>query len=160
YGTILLKGETIELRDVPKIIMSFFSWPFDAKYSRNERLHVLERHSFAYSRIRQCSNLNEKEKENLLNKYSQTITHDFTTKQGVNGEAIPNGNTIWLNRNFLNSNQEDEIAQTLIHEMMHCAGYNHIERRPTDRPGDNGEYYNSPPLRAELCIAGRQSDRN
>ncbi|HEY5844911.1 MAG TPA: hypothetical protein VIU87_26235 [Mycobacterium sp.] len=69
---------------------------------------------------------------------------------------------------------DEEISQTLIHEMMHCTGHRHDERRdpdpalgqscaapdPTvfDCPGDNGVYYGTPPLRAEFCIAGDQSD--
>lgn len=55
--------------------------------------------------------------------------------------------------------------------MMHCAGEGHPVRRdpppgescavpkPTfDCPFDNGPYYSCPPLQAELCIAGSQSD--
>jgi hypothetical protein len=67
---------------------------------------------------------------------------------------------------------DEEISQTLIHEMMHCAGFSHPDRRdpppgrscaapdPTlfDCPDDNGVYYGTAPLRAEFCIAGDQSD--
>ncbi len=47
--------------------------------------------------------------------------------------------------------------------MMHVAGFGHRERidppAPNpDVPYDGGSYYNSAPLRAELCIAGQQSD--
>jgi hypothetical protein len=46
---------------------------------------------------------------------------------------------------------------------MHCAGYTHPTRIDppapnADAPYDNGKYYGTPPLRAELCIAGQQSD--
>ena len=41
--------------------------------------------------------------------------------------------------------------------MMHCAGYTHPERKSSDKPFDKGKYYNSPPLRSEICIAGGQS---
>jgi hypothetical protein len=66
----------------------------------------------------------------------------------------------------------NEIAQTLVHVMMHCAGFTHPARRDPpagmscaapnpalfDCPFDNGQYYGTPPLRSELCIAGNQSD--
>jgi hypothetical protein len=53
--------------------------------------------------------------------------------------------------------------------MTHCAGFTHPDRctqaefnagtcSPVDVPGDGGDYYDSPPLRAEICIAGNQSD--
>lgn len=56
--------------------------------------------------------------------------------------------------------------------MMHCAGFTHPDRRDPppgrdcsapdpyvfDCPNDNGVYYGTPPLRAEFCIAGDQSD--
>jgi hypothetical protein len=67
---------------------------------------------------------------------------------------------------------DEEISQTLIHEMMHCAGLTHPTRvdppagkscadpppRAFDCPNDEGKYYGTPPLRAEFCIAGDQSD--
>jgi hypothetical protein len=58
---------------------------------------------------------------------------------------------------------DNEIAQTLLHVMMHCAGYTHAVRIDppalnADVPYDGGKYYGTPPLRAELCIAGQQSD--
>jgi hypothetical protein len=40
-------------------------------------------------------------------------------------------------------------------------GREHLQRtNPTivDRSGDNGRYFGTPPLRAEMCIAGDQSD--
>lgn len=56
--------------------------------------------------------------------------------------------------------------------MMHCAGFTRPVRRDPppdmncsapnpalfDCPNDNGQYYGTPPLRAEFCIAGDQSD--
>ena len=58
--------------------------------------------------------------------------------------------------------------------MMHCAGVGHpVRRRPPagmscnqpnpqlfDCPFDNGQYYGTAPLQAEMCIAGSQSDVN
>ena len=70
----------------------------------------------------------------------------------------------------------DERAQTLLNEMMHCAGFTHPDRRDPDpalgqscaAPDpdlfdcamDNGVYFGTPPLRAEICIAGSQSDQS
>lgn len=46
------------------------------------------------------------------------------------------------------------IAQTLLHEMMHVAGYAHPKRDPRkNHPCDPDDpYYSSPPLRAERCV--------
>ena len=65
-----------------------------------------------------------------------------------------------------------EIAQTLIHEMMHCSGFSHPDRRDPpegmscidpnpelfDCAFDGGRYFGTAPLRAEVCIAGAQDD--
>jgi Hemopexin len=129
-----------------------------------------ERHLFARSRIQSCGNLNNTEKNDLANAYQRNIPHFASTKPGINAET--DRTNIWVNFGNLFPQGNDEIAQTLIHEMMHVAGYSHPDRRDPpagmscaapnsaifDCPRDNGQYYGSPPLRAELCIAGRQSD--
>jgi hypothetical protein len=63
-----------------------------------------------------------------------------------------------------------EIAQTLIHEMTHCAGFSHPDRRdPPDGMSCSDpnpalfdcpfeQYFGTAPLRAEVCIGGAQSD--
>jgi hypothetical protein len=68
-----------------------------------------------------------------------------------------------LNFKKLFSLPDDEVTQILVHQMMHLAGYTHRKRHDPpgvfpDVPGDGGEYYGSTPLKAEMCIAGRQSD--
>lgn len=82
------------------------------------------------------------------------------------------GSTVNVNFGNLFPQGDTEISQTLIHEMMHCAGFSHPVRRVPpdgmscaapdpavfDCPGDNGQYYGTPALRAEFCIAGAQSD--
>lgn len=168
YGTILIKQAATEWRDVPRTVMRMYSWPFDNDYTRAQRLRVLERHTFAYSQIRQCGNLDENEKSDLLRKYTRSIHHSITNDANVNGRATVGGDQIWVNTTVLFPQGNNEIAQTLIHEMMHSAGYTHPGRRACvgrltppncDRPGDNGQYYGTAPLRAEFCIAGIQSDR-
>jgi hypothetical protein len=90
----------------------------------------------------------------------------------VNASAAVGGSTLNVNFGVLFPQGDEEIAQTLIHEMMHCAGFSHPVRRDPppgsscaapnpalfDCPNDNGVYYGTAPLRAEFCIAGDQSD--
>ncbi len=115
----------------------------------------------AYYRAKQLAGtgpLNSTETEALLGAYRRPIWHGVDTNPNNGASAIVGGNSLWINFINLFPQGDDEIAQSLIHEMMHCAGYTHPDRQASDMPGDGGAYYNSPPLRAELCIAGRQSD--
>ena len=125
----------------------------------DEAALTFERQRFAFSRINQCNNLDPNERTQLSDKYKTVIKHYSTTKPGINGESRLNGDQIWLNFQVLaqnGANTQREIAQTLIHEMMHCIGADHPARQGT--PGGGGPYYGSGPLRAELCIGGVQSD--
>jgi hypothetical protein len=87
----------------------------------------------------------------------------------ANASAFVGQNQVFVNFANLFPDGDDEIAQSLVHEMTHCAGFTHPDRcdrdefddgvcSPVDVPGDGGDYYDSPPLRAEICIAGNQSD--
>jgi hypothetical protein len=164
YGTILLKHGTAHWRDVYEYVMGIFSrFTFDAAISAEQRLRTMERHSFALSRHASCGNITRAERNQLLRAYRRSIRHGINTDPTANASAIVGGSEIWINFNNLFPQNDNEVAQTLIHEMMHCAGYSHPRRidRPApnpDVPGDNGPYYGTPPLRAELCIAGAQSD--
>jgi hypothetical protein len=81
----------------------------------------------------------------------------------LNASSFVGAQSISVNFTNLFPLGDNEIAQTLLHEMMHCAGYNHPNRidppSPNpDVPYDGGKYFGTPPLRAELCIAGQRSD--
>lgn len=131
-----------------------------------------ERYRFAFARIAACQNLNANERASLIQAFRRAISHGIETRPNVNASTTINGSRILVNFNVLFPQGVNEIAQTLIHEMMHCAGFTHPDRRaPPDRqscanpnpdvfdcPFDNGQYYGTPPLRAELCIVGNQSD--
>ncbi|MDJ0580045.1 hypothetical protein [Crocosphaera sp.] len=118
-----------------------------------------ERHRFAYGQINVCGNLSNQQKEALRIAYTRQIDHDINTTPGVNASAFVGGNQIFVNFDVLFPQGDQEIAQTLIHEMMHCAGYTHPVRMAGDTPGDGGPYYSTPPLQSEICIAGVQSDK-
>ncbi len=161
YGTVLIKAGALH-RDVPLDIMNMYSWPFDSGITRVQRLRVLERHSFAYTRIGACGNLSTEERDNLISAYQRTITHGINTDPTANASATRNGSQIDINFGNLFPLGNREIAQSLIHEMMHCAGYTHPKRidapsPSADVPGDGGPYYGTPPLQAEICIGGVQS---
>jgi hypothetical protein len=149
-------------------LMSNFT--FDTGIPFNDRLRVMQRHAFAHFRARQCSSLTSQERSDLLNAYKKAIRHSISTNPNENGSATIGGSQLWINFGNLFPLGDREIAQTLIHEMMHIAGYTHPKRcdqvtppapqvcNPIDIPGDNGGYFGTPPLRAELCINGVQSD--
>lgn len=136
----------------------FGPFTFDPEHTPEQVCTLFERHRFAVSRIGACGNLNAGERQALAQAYQRAIRHSVTTIPGINGQAIVNGSQLWINFGVLFPQGANEIAQTLIHEMMHCAGFTHPNRTPQDQPFDNGPYYSTPPLRSEICIAGNQSD--
>jgi len=137
---------------------------FDSSVSPEHRRILLERHAWAHFRAgvdRQF--LTDEERTRVRNLYFQGIAHTTEQRPNVNASAQVGGRYIAVNFNVLFPAGDDEIAQTLLHEMMHCAGYTHPKRVDppapnADTPYDNGKYYGTAPLRAELCIAGAQSD--
>jgi hypothetical protein len=173
YGTILLHHHTVEWRDVLEDAYNIFTnFTFDPAITAAQRATLLERHCFAIHRSCGCGNLQGHEHANLLQAYRRGIAHGIETRPNVNASAIVGGSQIWVNFNVLFPQGANEIAQTLVHEMMHCAGFTHPARRDPpagmscaapnpalfDCPFDNGQYYGTAPLRSELCIAGNQSD--
>jgi hypothetical protein len=148
------------------------NYTFDAAITLAQVNTLLERHRFGYSRSKVCANLSDPEKQSLRQAYFRAIQHGLETRNGVNASATIGGSHIDVNFGVLFPQGAVEIAQTLIHEMMHCAGFTHPDRRdpPTgmscrapnpaifDCPFDGGQYFGTPPLRAEICIAGNQSD--
>jgi hypothetical protein len=136
----------------------FGPFDFDPDHSAEQICTLLERHRFAFSRIGACGNLNANERQTLTQAYQRAIRHSVTTTPGINGYTYTNASQVWINFGVLFPQGANEIAQTLIHEMMHCAGFTHPDRTPSDQPFDNGPYYSTPPLRSEICIAGNQSD--
>lgn len=140
----------------------FANFTFDSDITDAQRARLLERHTWAYFQAGTCGALTAQETADVRAAYDRAIRHSTTTAN-VNGSATVGGSRLWINFNNLFPLGDDEIAQTLLHEMMHCAGYTHPARIDppapnADVPGDNGKYYGTPPLRAELCIAGQQSD--
>ncbi|KAK5044819.1 hypothetical protein LTR84_010475 [Exophiala bonariae] len=142
-------------------LLSNFS--FDDDITEAQRRKLLERHTWAFYRAGICGNIGAEEKEKVRAVYRQGIRHSATTLPGVNA-YVPdlNARHLFINFNNLFPQGDREIAQTLLHEMMHCAGYPHpahIDSGPNiDRPYDGGKYYGTAPLRSELCIDGVQSD--
>jgi hypothetical protein len=134
------------------------NYSFDTCITAGQVGALLERYRFAYYQLFACSNLSDDEKNALAAAYQKPIRNGINTTPGVNASAFVGGDQIFVNFNVLFPQGAVEIAQTLIHEMMHCAGFTHPTRQPSDRPFDGGAYYNSPPLRSEICIAGLQSD--
>lgn len=165
YGTILLQHGAAEWRDVLGDVISLCAlFSFDPPLTTAEARTLLERHCFARGQIGGCNQLNSNEKHALIQTYRRAIRHGVTNDADANASAFVGGSEILVNTGNLFPLPNAEIAQTLIHEMMHCAGYNHPNRcdpgedcTPIDVPGDNGSYYGTAPLRAEFCIAGAQS---
>jgi hypothetical protein len=133
------------------------NFKFANQISVSRRNRLLERHRFAYSRIRGCGSLKAAERAALIEAYHRPIRHGINSNRRDNSSACVGMNQIFINFAKLFPKGDQEIAQSLIHEMMHCAGYSHRKWLRTDSPMDGGTYYNSLPLQAELCIAGAQS---
>ncbi len=145
---------------------------FASDISNENRNRLIDRHTTALVSVLGCNRLSGPEKDKLLEAYRRAIHHTTLNKAGVNATAAVGGSSINVNFGVLFPQGDEEISQTLIHEMMHCAEFSHPVRRgpPAGRscsnpdpsafdcPNDNGQYYGTPPLRAEFCIAGDQSD--
>ncbi|MDJ0799843.1 MAG: hypothetical protein QNJ51_24065 [Calothrix sp. MO_167.B12] len=161
YGVALVKFP-VSLHQVPADALGIFRrFSFDATITGEQMKRLLQQHVFAVSRITNCSNLNGEQKNKLRETYRKNIKHGSTTRPGVNAFVPITGADarMRININFGNLFPlgNDEIAQTLIHEMMHCAGYDHRSRQATDVPFDGGDYYGTLPLVSEICIAGNQT---
>ncbi|MGH4011763.1 MAG: hypothetical protein ACRDTH_26985 [Pseudonocardiaceae bacterium] len=155
-----------------RVINPVSNFTFAADISVGNRNRLIARHRFALASVNACNNLSEQERGALRQAYQRRIHHTTLNQPGVNASATVGGSTINVNFGVLFPQGDREISQTLIHEMMHCAGFTHPDRRnpPAGRscsapdpnlfdcPNDNGQYYGTPPLRAEFCIAGSQSD--
>jgi len=129
---------------------------FDPDFSRAEQERILERQLFALNRVQSCNSLSPAERADANAAYRNPIR--YGREPSDNGRG-------WLGRNWLfvnlgnfanNAERNRELSQTLVHEMMHVANYSHPTR--SGSPGDNGPYYGTVPLQAELCIGGVQSD--
>lgn len=161
-GEFKINGESVEqielspIFDIGDQIGSNFT--YSSNISSQQKATLLERHRFAYGQIERCDTLTSKQKNALRIAYTRQIDHDVNTTPGVNASAFVGGNQVFVNFDVLFPQGDREIAQTLIHEMMHCAGYTHPTRTSSDIPGDGGVYYSTPPLQSEICIAGVQSD--
>ena len=139
------------------------NFTFDSGITASQRSTLLERHTWAYYRAGLCGNISVEEKGRVRQAYRKPISHSISTDPTVNASSFVGGQSLSVNFSNLFPHGDDEIAQTLLHEMMHCAGYTHPVRIDppapnADVPFDGGKYYGTPPLRAELCIAGQQSD--
>jgi hypothetical protein len=157
-------------RPLAPTTLSHFTFAGDISAENRDRL--IARHRFALSRISWCNNLTAEEKAKLNEVYQRAIHHTTLNDANANASAQVGGSQLNVNFGVLFPQGDEEISQTLIHEMMHCAGFRHPARRDPpagsscaapnpavfDCPNDNGQYYGTPPLRAEFCIAGDQSD--
>src|SRR6185436_3908670 len=99
-----------------------------------QRIRLLERHAFGYGAISACGNLSATEKTALRRAYRKNITHGVSSDAAANASSAVGGATIDVNFTNLFPLGDDEIAQTLIHEMMHSAGFTHPTRRDPPSP--------------------------
>jgi len=136
------------------LVIPHFRYDDDINDADKEKL--IERHTFVLSKIYSCKSLSPEAKEKLIESYRSNIRNSRLYDPKINGGGSAAEKRIWINFDNLR-NDDREFAQTIIHEMMHIAGYAHPKKEDSDQPGDDGQYYGSPPLQAELCIDGKQS---
>jgi F-box protein 11 len=158
YGTILFPSDRIRWRDVYADALEIFGrFKFDSEIDVEQRRRLMKAHSAAIANTR-CGALSDEEEDNLLEAYRRPVRHSIITVPDVDARAAVGGSRLWVNPRTLLSEDDDEIARTLVHLMMHCAGYTHSARIGADQPG-GGAYFGSPPLRAESCAAGERKQR-
>lgn len=164
WGVILIKKDFVRQELIHYTEVGFFGWEFDQKYSEEHKQIILRHQIRAFRSIENCVQLDEREKFNLYKVYKKKkLPYGLETSPRARASAPNPGGGISINFDFFWDVSEDEQAQTLIHEMMHIAGYSHPDKIQLERkegkqyPGDGGKYYGTPPLQAEYCIAGKQS---
>jgi hypothetical protein len=166
-GVTLLNASAVAWRDVFADVLAMQSrYSFDPGLTGGQVARLLERYAFAYERLAVCQSLSDKERNDTRTAFRRNIRTGITADPGVNASAAIGGRSIDVNVTNHFGNSAREQAQTLVHEMVHCAGYGHPDRRDCppgvtpncDVPFDNGRYYGTAPLRAELCVGGFQSD--
>lgn len=169
-GLNLLEPGFAAWRDVYQTVLDFQSkYTFDpaAGFTGGEVRTVMERSAFAYERLADCGGtLTAADVAKVKQAFTKNMNHDLSAAANANASAPLNGSVIHLNRTNFFSLIAREQAQTVLHEMTHIAGFSHPDRRDCpplmapncDNPNDNGPYYGTVPLQAELCIAGVQSD--
>ena len=132
-----------------------FKFTFDDNITEQQRQTLFERHGWAYYRAGKCSNLTQQQRDEVRTVYERDIIHHgIDNRPGVNASAMVGGRFINVNFNVLFPQGDNEVAMTLLHEMMHCAGYSHPEKGSVP----NDVYFATVPLKAEVCIAGFASD--
>ncbi|MFP2960021.1 hypothetical protein ACLEPN_19885 [Myxococcus sp. 1LA] len=159
YGMHLIRAGYADSRDVLADVLAMHDrFSADDTVTEANWARTLRRHEAAQDSIQNCAYLSATEKADLRNAYRKAMQHTILNEPGVNARAPVGGDIIRINFGVLFPDGDTEIAQTLIHEMMHIAGYSHPDRRNgIDTPYDGGPYYGTAPLRAERCIAGFQS---
>jgi hypothetical protein len=130
-----------------------FKFTFSPGISPDRQRTIWERHTWAYYRAGRCTHLTQQQKDKVRHIYERgTIHHGIERTPGVNASAMINGRTVNVNFDVLFPQGDNEIAMSLLHEMMHCAGYDH------HFPKTDPRYFETVPLKAERCIAGFASD--
>ncbi|MEC0038549.1 hypothetical protein P4L29_30010 [Bacillus cereus] len=130
---------------------------FSYNGSIDENYQLLKAHELITDSIGSCSELTSEMLQNLRNTYRDTnVVHrqwdderpGGCDDQVVEGCARVGERYIWINFERINrtNNPNKELAQVLIHEMMHVAGYRH----PKD--SNDPDYKTSAPVLASKCI--------
>lgn len=161
FGTILIKQEAVEWRDVYwNILNMHLTYSFDDAITPGQKTEIMHAHQRGYEQLvdTEVPDIVANRDKIIQQGYCKAIQHGINTTANVNASASIEGSDIWVNFGVLFPQGPDEIAQTLIHEVTHLAGFRHPVRQASDKPGDGGEYFSSTPLQAELVIAGMQSD--
>ncbi|QYN19162.1 hypothetical protein [Amycolatopsis sp. DSM 110486] len=167
-GINLFSVGVVTWQDIFANILGMYSnYTFEGGFTDGERVTVLERWGVAYARLQVCNTLGATDKVRIDEAFRRSINHTLGAPAGANASVpFPGASAVELNRGNFFSLIAREQAQTLVHEMTHCAGFHHPDRRDCppgippkcDNPGDNGPYYGTVALQSELCIAGSQSD--
>ncbi|MGW9531195.1 hypothetical protein ACWHAM_26525 [Paenibacillus terrae] len=167
-GALLFKQGFAQTQEIPFLYFVIQKFNFD-HLNEQYRTNVILALEMGIDRFSNSPYLSDEEKRRLALAYGNKIfIHDAPASQTEAGRWVQNGddNHIYINwGQFLDNNgdvNQSALAETLIHEIMHVAGYSHIEIPPNAKsPGcgntSGDEYFDSPPLRAECVIGNNQS---
>ncbi|MBP7241811.1 lamin tail domain-containing protein [Amaricoccus sp.] len=167
FGIHLFPAGAITWKDVYADILKMqWDYTFDSGFTEAEATTIMERWAHAYERLMECGSVSAGDRSRIVTALRKNINHTLNAAANANASAPLNGSTVNINRGNFFGLIAREQAQTLLHEICHSAGFGHPDRRDCppgvppacDTPGDNGQYYGTVPLQAELCIAGVQSD--
>ncbi|MET3689561.1 hypothetical protein ABIC37_005111 [Priestia megaterium] len=177
YAFMLTKGfcSYEEIPDIHDFVQMFDIQGFSGNFSEHIKSALCE----VVRKLDRSQHLKPVEKHKLVDEVFKKKAVRFRPGSGpwngftpvIGGEEIQINQAQFSTITSTSSPDFLNLCQTVIHELMHVAGYDHITYNPsfnayagagctgssTGVPADAWNYFDSAPLRAECCINGNQN---